>query len=581
MRTNKYTQRVSYMFEFKTIYTNDGAVSHVETSLTGNDLLSSSKLNKGCGFTHEERETFGLTGLLPSQVETLDQQVARMYVQYHEHHSNLGKNIYLNVLHDYNQTLFYKLASQHLEEMLPIIYTPTVGEAVQRFSMEHRKPKGLYISYQQRHQLEQILDNYVLPEVDLTVVTDGEAVLGIGDQGIGGINISSAKLMVYTLCGGINPNRVLPIQLDVGTNNPHLLNDPMYLGWRHERISGQEYDDFIDLFVKTITKKFPHILLHWEDFGRDNARRILSRYRDEICTFNGDMQGTGVVALSCVLAGVIASGIPLRDHRIAILGAGTAGVGIADQIYGALRRTGLTEQEARDRFWLIDRPGLLTHNVSLLPFQEPYAHKASDVADWELRDPKYVSLYDVVKNAKPTILIGCSTVAGAFNEEIVKMMASHVDRPIIMPLSNPTSLAEAKPEDLLNWTEGKAIIATGSPFPNVHYNGVWQRIAQSNNALAFPGIGLGTIAVKAKRLSDDMLWAATEALSNCSPVNQDKMAPLLPKLCEAKMVSQNVALAVAEQARKEGLSRISADADLKEVIRKCMWEPQYYPYKKI
>lgn len=569
------------MFEFKTIYNNEGSVSHIETSLTGNDLLSTSKLNKGCAFTHEERETFGLTGLLPFQVETLEQQVARMYVQYHEHHSNLGKNIYLNVLHDYNETLFYKLASQHLEEMLPIIYTPTVGEAVQRFSMEHRKAKGLYISYPQRHQMEQILDNYAPPEVDLTVVTDGEAVLGIGDQGIGGINISSAKLMVYTLCGGINPNKVLPIQLDVGTNNPHLLNDPMYLGWRHERISGQEYDDFIQTFVQTITKKFPNIFLHWEDFGRDNARRILSRYRNEICTFNGDMQGTGVVALSCVLAGAIASGIPLQDHRIAILGAGTAGVGIADQICDALKRVGLSEEEARRCFWLIDRPGLLTDNVSLLGFQQPYARKSTDTANWELRDPKHIGLYDVVKNARPTILIGCSTVAGAFNEEIVKLMASQVERPIIMPLSNPNSLAEAKPEDLLKWTEGKAIIATGSPFPNVNVNGVWHRIAQSNNALAFPGIGLGAIAVKAKHFSDDMLWAATEALANCSPVNQDKMSPLLPKLCEAKMVSQSVALAVAEQARKEGLAQVPDHIDLKDAIKKAMWEPVYHPYRKV
>lgn len=569
------------MFEFKIIRDDNGDITHIDTCLSGYDLLNTSKLNKGCAFTQEEREAFHLTGLLPHQVETLEQQVARMYVQYHEHHTNLGKNIYLNVLHDYNETLFYKLVNQHLEEMLPIVYTPTVGEAVQRFSMEHRKSKGLYISYPDRHQIDKILDHRLPPEVDLAVATDGEAVLGIGDQGIGGINISSAKLMVYTLCGGINPHRVLPIQLDVGTNNPHLLNDPMYLGWRHERISGQEYDDFIEAFVRAITKKFPQLFLHWEDVGRDNARRILSHYRDKICTFNGDMQGTGVVALATVLAGVIASGMPLRDHRVVIMGAGTAGVGIADQIYQAMCRMGLTEEEARTRFWLIDKPGLLVEGGSLLPFQMAYARKKTDVAGWTLRDPQHINLYDVVKNVQPTILIGCSTVAGAFNEEIVKLMAAHVHRPIIMPLSNPTSLAEAKPDDLMQWTNGKAIIAAGSPFPDVLHDGKWHRIAQSNNALAFPGIGLGVVAAKAKHITDDMLWAATQALSECSPVNQDKMAPLLPKLSETRMVSFNVALAVAEQARKEGLAQISNDTNLKELIKHTMWEPQYYPYRKI
>ncbi|TAK72755.1 MAG: NAD-dependent malic enzyme [Gammaproteobacteria bacterium] len=569
------------MFEFKIIRNDEGEIQSIETGLTGHELLGTPKLNKGCAFTKEERERFNLTGLLPHQVETLEQQVARMYVQYHEHHTNLSKNIYLNVLHDYNETLFYKLISEHLEEMLPIIYTPTVGEAVQRFSMEHRKPKGLYISYPDRHQIDKILDHRLPPEVDLTVVTDGEAVLGIGDQGIGGINISSAKLMVYTLCGGINPHRVLPIQLDVGTNNSHLLNDPMYLGWRNERITGQEYDDFIDAFVEALIKKFPHVMLHWEDVGRDNARRILTHYRDKICTLNGDMQTTGVVALAAVLAGVMASGVPLRNHRIVIMGAGTAGVGIADQIYGALRRVGLNDEEARERFWLLDRPGLLTKNVSLLPFQAAYARHAEDIMGWELRDPPYIGLYDVVKNVKPTILIGCSTVAGAFAEDIIKMMASQVERPIIMPLSNPTSLSEANPEDLIQWTDGKAIIATGSPFPEVNYNGTGYRIAQSNNALAFPGIGLGVIAVKAKLITDDMLWAATQALSQCSPVKQDKMAPLLPKLAETKMVSFQVALAVAEQARKEGVAQVPDHVDLKALLKKIIWEPKYYPYHKV
>lgn len=568
------------MLEFKIIRNKQGEIDHLETSLTGNILLRTSKLNKGCAFTQEERDMFKLNGLLPYQVETMEQQIARMYMQYHEHHTNLGKNIYLNVLYDYNETLFYKLVSQNLEEMLPIVYTPTVGEAVQRFSMEHRKPKGLYISYQNRNKIDEILDNRVSRGIDLAVVTDGEAVLGIGDQGIGGINISIAKSMVYTLCGGINPHRFLPIQLDVGTNNQQLLNDPMYLGWRHERITGQAYDDFIDLFVTRLTKKFPHIYLHWEDFGRDNARRILQRYRNKICTFNGDMQGTGVVALACVLAGVIASGKPLREHRIVILGAGTAGIGIADQIHDALRREGFSESEARERFWVVDRNGLLTDNNDMLEFQKPYARASAELAGWEIRDPKYIGLYDVVRNTKPTILIGCSTASGAFTEEIVKLMAEQVERPIIMPLSNPNSLAEANPDDLIKWTHAKAIVATGSPFPNVSFDGKWFRIAQSNNAFAYPGIGMGTIVAKARHVSDDMLWAATEALSKCSPVNNDKLAPLLPKLSEAKLVSQNVAIAVAEQARKEGLARLSKNADIRQSIKCAMWEPKYYPYKR-
>jgi malate dehydrogenase (oxaloacetate-decarboxylating) len=569
------------MFEFKIIRNHEGEITHIETDLTGHNLLNTSKLNKGTAFSREEHELFSLDGLLPHQVETLEQQVGRMYVQYHEHHTNLGKNIYLNVLHDYNETLFYKLVSEHLEEMLPIVYTPTVGEAVQQFSLEHRKAKGLYISYPDRNKIDKILDYRVPPEVDLTVVTDGEAVLGIGDQGIGGINISSAKLMVYTLCGGINPHRVLPMQLDVGTNNPHLLNDPMYLGWRHERITGQDYDDFIDAFVLALTKKFPTIYLHWEDVGRENARRILDRYRDKVCTINGDMQATGVVALACVLSGVIASGTSLRDHRIVIMGAGTAGMGIADQIFDAMVRAGLSEKDARSRFWLLDRSGLLTKDNCLMLSQEAYCRDPRELANWVLRDPHSVGLYDVIKNVKPTILIGCSTAAGAFNEEIVTLMASQVKRPIIMPLSNPTSLSEAKPEDLLKWTNAEAIIATGSPFPDIHYAGKWFRFAQSNNAFAFPGIGLGVIAVKAKHLTDDMLWAATQALSACSPMNQDKMAPLLPKLAEAKMVSEKVALAVAEQACKEGLAQVSDPSDLKDLIRKTIWQPQYFPYRKV
>lgn len=570
------------MEPFKIIRNADGTISHIETGLQGYDLLNSSKLNKGCAFPENERKTFHLEGLLPHYIESLELQVARMYAQFNEHRTNLSKNIYLNVLHDYNETLFYKLVSSYIEEMLPIIYTPTVGEAVERFSLEHRKTRGIYLGYPDLNQIEKIIDNRFSPEVDLIVVTDGEAVLGIGDQGIGGIKISSAKLMVYTLCGGINPHRVLPIQLDVGTNNPYLLADPMYLGWRHERISGQAYDDFIDLFVQTIKKKLPHVFLHWEDLGRDNARRILNRYHDQLCTFNGDIQGTGTVALACILTASIASGIRLADQRIVIFGAGTAGVGIADQICEALQRQGLTEQEARKRFWLVDKQGLLLNDTpNLLPFQTPYLHSREEISHWKFSDPSFTSLADVVKNVKPTILIGSSAVPFAFTEEIIRTMAEHNERPVIMPLSNPNTRVEALPEDIIKWTEGRAIIATGSPFPNILYNGLDIRIAQSNNAFAFPGIGLGTIAVKAKKISKDMLWAATQALSQCSPIIKSSTEALLPTIKDAKEVSYTVALAVAKQARAEGLAQIPPKMDLEYALKSAIWEPKYYPYRKI
>lgn len=569
------------MLEFKTIRKPNGEIDYIETSLSGYDLLGVPKLNKGCAFTREERDIFNLVDLLPHQVETLELQVERMHAQYHEHHTNMGRNIYLNVLHDYNETLFYKLVSEHLEEMLPIIYTPTVGEAVERFSMEHRKTRGHYISYPNANQMDKVLDSRLPAHVDVIVVTDGEAILGIGDQGIGGVNISSAKLMVYTLCGGINPNRVLPIQLDVGTNNQKLLSDPMYLGWRHERISGQAYDDFIDQFVTAVKKKLPNVLLHWEDIGRDNARKILTRYRDKICTFNDDMQGTGVVTLACVLAGIEASGVPLEEQRIVIFGAGTAGIGIADQILDAMQRKGLSREAALKQFWLLDKEGLLTHQSQLLPFQEPYARPSHEQSNWERRENNLIGLYDVVNNVKPTTLIGCSTVNSAFSEEIVKTMAKHVKRPLIMPLSNPTEKAEATPADLLNWTAGQALIACGSPYPDVMYQNRQIRIAQSNNAFAFPGIGLGAIAAKAKHITNDMLWAATEALLHHSPIHQDKNAPLLPKLSEVKLISYHVALAVAAQARQEGLAQIDDCVDLEQAIKNVSWEPRYYPYKKI
>lgn len=570
------------MLDFKKCRSDDGE-EYILTSLTGKLLLSVHQLNKGTAFSSEERDEFNLAGKLPASIETLDEQIKRSYKQFEAYKGDLKRNIYLNELHDTNQVLFYKLVSEHLATMMPYVYTPIVGTAVKEFSTEFRRPRGLYLSYLERDKMDAILGNRSNPEIDVIVVTDGEGVLGIGDQGVGAMDIPIAKLMVYTLCGGIDPNRTLPIQLDVGTNNEKLLADPFYLGWRHERLQGQEYDDFIDQFVTSVRKRFPNVFLHWEDFGRDNARHNLERYQDKMCTFNDDMQGTGVVTLSALLAAVHAKGEQLRDQRIVVFGAGTAGTGIADQIVDALKREGLTEKEALACFWLIDRPGLLTDNLDCLTsFQARYARPSEEIASWQLlNETNTLTLADVVQNIHPTVLIGCSAVTGAFSESIIKEMAAHTERPIILSLSNPTERCEATPQDLTEWTNGKALIATGSPFANVIYNQTERRIGQCNNAFVFPGLGLGLIAVKAKRLTDDTLWAACQALSEFSPISKDPFAPLLPSLEQAREVAERIAVAVARQVLEEGNASIELNVDLDTYIKKMMWKPHYVPYKRV
>src|SRR3990167_2159017 len=570
------------MFEFKIVQNSQGKIAHIETALSGNNLLNSPQLNKGCAFTPEEREQFQLTGLLPHGIETLEQQTHRMYQQYQAQPTQLGKNNYLNLLHDENETLFYKLVTDHLDEMLPIIYTPTVSEAVEHFSIEHRNPRGLYISYTERHHIDAILEQRLSAKVDLIVATDGEGVLGIGDQGIGGMHIASSKLMVYTLAAGINPYRTLPVQLDMGTNNQHLLNDPTYLGWRHERITGQAYDDFIDAFVQVIRKKLPQVFLHWEDLGRDNARRVLERYREQMLTINGDIQGTGTTVVGCILAATTLSTLRLTEHRIVIFGAGTAGIGIADELTAALQRHGLSAAEAKTRLWLIDKEGLLTTATpALSPGQKTYARAEEEITHWQLAGAtQSIGLHEVVNQVKPTILIGVAAVAAAFTETVIATMAAHVEHPIIMPLSNPTAKSEATPDDLLRWTQGKAIIATGGPFPDVFFNQRTIRIAQSNNAFAFPGIGLGVIAAKAKRLTDEMMWAAAKALGASSPVHQDKHAPLLPKMSETRLTNLEIAHAIAIEARQAGLAQLDENISIETAINQASWEPQYYPYRR-
>ncbi|MGG1165143.1 MULTISPECIES: oxaloacetate-decarboxylating malate dehydrogenase [Bacillus cereus group] len=554
----------------------------LETTLRGVEVLSTPLLNKGVAFTQEEREELGLKGLLPPAVLTLDEQARRAYEQFCSQPDDLLKNVYLTALHDRNEVLFYRILTEHLREMLPIVYTPTVGVAIQRYSHEYRKPRGIYLSVNDPSGIEEAFSNIgaTAENIDLVVVTDGEGILGIGDWGVGGINIAIGKLAVYTAAVGIDPSRVLPVILDVGTNREDLLNNPFYIGNRHPRVTGEDYDEFIDTFVQAVGNKFPKALLHWEDFSSRNARKILDKYRHDVCTFNDDIQGTGAVSLAAVLSAVKASGVPLNEHRVVVFGAGTAGIGIADQVRDALVRVGLSEQEAHERFWCIDRNGLITDDMEdLLDFQVPYARKEAEVKDWKQSDA--IGLAEVVKHVKPTILIGTSTVAGAFKEEIIKEMASHVERPIILPMSNPTPLAEAKPVDLIEWTEGRALVATGSPFDPVTYNGVTYVIGQSNNALIFPGLGLGTIVVRASVMTDGMFAAAAEAVASMVDTSQPG-APILPEVEELRNISEMVAIEVAKVAVAEGVARENlSDNDIKIAVKESIWKPEYRQIKAV
>lgn len=566
------------MANFRIIRNTDGIIDHLETTLTGKQLLENSDINKDTSFTTTERIIFDLIGKLPPKIEAIEEQVQRCYKQYRELSNNIAKYIYLNDLHNRNQTLFYRLVSDYLAEMMPIIYTPTVGEAIEKFSQIYRRQRGLIISYPDKVHIVKILDSYSSSDIDLIVVSDAEGILGIGDQGVGGIYICIGKLAVYTLCADINPYRVLPIQLDVGTNNQKMLNDPMYLGWKHERIRGKDYDDFIDTFVNAVRKKFPNIFLHWEDFGRDTARRNLERYQNSMCTLNDDMQGTSVITLAAISSAMLAIGQKLTEQRIIFHGAGTSATGIADRICVAMVKQGLSVKEARSHIWMLGSRGLITEDLpNITRYQKTYARTRQEVANWKSVNNSKIDLLDVVKNVHPTILIGCSTVSGAFNQEIVTTMAKHVERPVILPLSNPTSKSEAIPSDLFKWTNNKVLVATGSPFPDVDVDGKKIPIAQCNNAFAFPGIGLGVIATKAKKITDNMLSTACQTITALSPVNQDKSAPLLPSIKDVKKVSYAVAVAVAKQAIADG---VADDVDFETAIRFAKWQPKYYPLLK-
>jgi malate dehydrogenase (oxaloacetate-decarboxylating) len=553
----------------------------VRIRVRGRSVLTTPMLNRGTAFTHAERRELGLEGLLPSGVSTFDGQLRRVYAQYQRQSDNLAKNVFLANMRDRNEVLFYRLLTEHIEEMLPIVYTPTVGEAIQRYSHEYRRPRGVFLDVNHPENVEESLSNYGLAadDVDLLVATDSEGILGIGDQGVGGIDISIGKLAVYIAAAGLHPRRVIPVVLDMGTDNLALLNDEMYIGNRHARVRDQRYDDLIDAYVNVAAKLFPHAMLHWEDFGASNARRILNKYADQACTFNDDMQGTAAVVMAAAFAAVNAAGSRMRDQRVVIHGAGTAGLGIADLMRDEMVREGLSREDATRRFWALGRRGLLTDDRTehQFDFQRPYAWPAAEAAEWSAGGAP--NLAEVVAHAQPTMLIGTSTQAGAFSEPIVRQMASIVDRPIIMPLSNPTSKAEAVPADLIRWTDGRALVATGSPFDPVEYGGVTYRIAQANNALVFPGLGLGVTVARAARITETMITAAAEAVAALSDATR-RGASLLPPVTNLRTVSATVAIAVAQAAEKEGLAQTTLDNPVQQV-QQAMWRPQYPSFEAI
>jgi malate dehydrogenase (oxaloacetate-decarboxylating) len=536
-------------------------MSPIQVSLSGYELLNTPRLNKGTAFTDHERDIFRLHGLLPPHVGTLEEQMQRRVQALAEQPTPFTKYSFLRDLQDINETLFYALVLNNIEEMLPLVYTPTVGEGCQRFSDIWRKPRGLFLSHPNRDRMSRIFSQPRYDGVKCIVVSDGERILGLGDQGAGGMGIPIGKMAPYTALGGIHPEHCLPIFLDVGTDNEERLKSPLYIGWRHARVRGQEYDDFVDMFVNAVKERWPHVLLQWEDFAGANAARFLARYRDQLCTFNDDIQGTAAVATATLLSAINVTGVPLEQQRIVFVGFGCAGIGIAELLIRFMQDTGLSPEEARERFYAIDRRGLITDTTpEVRPEQRAWARVGEPGGD----------LLDVVRRVRPTVLIGVSGQPGAFDETSIREMAKHAKRPVVFPLSNPTSRAEADPEDVLKWTEGRALIGTGSPFPGV---------AQTNNSYIFPGLALGIIASRARRVTDGMVKAAARELVEHLPTRTDTSAPLLPPLGDARKIAREIAIAVGRQAVREGQAQI-AEASLETEVRANIWEPVYVPYER-
>lgn len=596
-----------YSRQAKTVIENNQR--KIKTTARGYEVLRDPALNKGTSFTQEERKALNLTGILPPVVTTdMEIQLNRAYKAYQECPSDLDKHIYMWRLHDNNVTLFYALLQRHMLEMLPVVYDPVVGDAIENYSEIMTRPRGIFLNINEPESIEEKLRSFGASDgdIDLIVTSDAEEILGIGDWGSNGIDISIGKLAVYTAAAGVDPHRVIPVVLDVGTNNEKLLNDPSYVGNRHERITGKVYDDFVDAYVSIARKLFPQTVLHWEDFGSTNARRILNRHRDNIPTFNDDMQGTGAIVMSGVLNAVKLSKTPWAEQRVVILGAGTAGCGIADQIRDQMIRSGLTREDAISHIWLVDLPGLLTEDMAdgLLDFQKPYARKNTEVANYKRifnettveaqtrwsamatlqakanKAKGIIDLAETVANVKPTILIGTSTTPGLFTEQIVKNLASFVERPIIFPLSNPTLLHEATPQHLIEWTNGKVFVATGAPFDDVIYNGVRYKIGQANNAALYPGLGFGAIVSKTKKITDEMIFAAAQAVASQANLGSEG-ASLLPSNADLRATSSIVALEVLRTARDQGISDLKTDKSDVEVVREAAWWPIYVPVEAI
>jgi malate dehydrogenase (oxaloacetate-decarboxylating) len=551
----------------------------LQVSLSGFNLINSPRLNKGTAFTDHERDVFDLHGLLPPHVGSLDEQIERRIEALRAQPNAFSKYSFLRDLQDTNETLFYALLLRNIEEMLPLVYTPTVGEGCQRFSEIWRKPRGLFLSYPNKDRIEQILNHRRYDDVKCIVVSDGERILGLGDQGAGGMGIPIGKMALYTALGGIHPEHCLPILLDVGTDNEDRLKSPLYIGWRQHRVRGKEYDAFVDLFVSSVKRRWPHVLLQWEDFAGSNAARFLARYRDELCTFNDDIQGTAAVATATLISAINVTGVPLEQQKIVIVGFGSAGIGITNLLAQFMQDRGLTEAEARDHFYAIDRYGLITqHGKDVRPEQLPYARKEQEVQGWKQSSGE-ITLLDVVRHARPSVLIGVSGQPGAFTEDAVREMAKYSERPVIFPLSNPTSRSEATAQNLMDWTEGRALIGTGSPFEPVNVGGNKIPITQTNNSYIFPGLALGILASKAKRVTDTMVKAAAQELVRHLPTQKDKRASLLPPLAQARELGRMIGQAVGRQAMLDGQAQVANEEALEREFQANIWEPVYVPYE--
>ena len=547
--------------------------------IAGPALLETALLNKGSAFSSEERDSFNLTGLLPHNIETIEEQSLRAYHQLRSFTSDMDKHIYLRNIQDTNETLFHHLIEQHIEEVMPLIYTPTVGQACEKFSQIYRRKRGLFISYPERHKIDDMLQNATKQNVKVIVVTDGERILGLGDQGIGGMGIPIGKLALYTACGGISPAYCLPILLDVGTNNQQLLDDPMYMGWRNPRISGDEYNEFVDLFIQAVKRRWPEVLLQFEDFAQGNATPLLNRYRDQLCCFNDDIQGTAAVSVGALIAACLNKGQKLSQQKIAFLGAGSAGCGIAEHIIRQMQREGLTEEQARSQVFMVDRYGLLTDNMTeLQKFQEPLVQKQSAIEHWD--KSQKLGLAQVVKQSKITVLFGVSGQKGLFTQEVIESLCANTENPIVLPLSNPTSRVEATPQEVMNWSRGRAIIATGSPFANTTFNGQSFEVSQCNNSYIFPGIGLGVLAARATGISDNMLMAASQALADISMEYEKAPGAILPPIKVIKEISEKIAYEVALQAVQDKLALPITAENLQRRLKANFWLPEYRNYRR-